>query len=121
MLGGGRRLQEDMSVNWVERGKVAPVKNQGDDCGSCWAFTATTVQESMQAIKTGNPVVRLSEQEGVDCDKGNASYGCDGGEMYSYWEMSSKIGSQAYATYEYEGRDGKCRNQKGKTIESRAK
>ena len=52
MLGGGRRLNEDMSINWVEQGKVHPVKNQGE-CGSCWAFAATVVQESMQAIKTG--------------------------------------------------------------------
>ena len=52
MLGGGRRLNEDMSINWVEQGKVHPVKNQGE-CGSCWAFAATLVQESMQAIKSG--------------------------------------------------------------------
>ena len=52
MLGGGRRLNEDMSINWIEQGKVHPVKNQGE-CGSCWAFAATLVQESMQAIKSG--------------------------------------------------------------------
>ena len=43
------------------------MKNQGG-CGSCWAFAAATVQESMQASKTEKPVVRLSEQEGVECD-----------------------------------------------------
>ena len=26
-LGGGRHLNEDMSVNWIEQGKVHPVKN----------------------------------------------------------------------------------------------
>ena len=26
MLGGGRRLNEDMSVNWITKGKVHPVK-----------------------------------------------------------------------------------------------
>ena len=101
-VGRGRHLEEDMTINWVERGKVHPVKNQGDWCGSCWAHAATTVQESMQAIKTDSPVVRLSEQEGIDCDKN--SWGCDGGEMYSYWEMSSKIGSQAYSNYKYEAK-----------------
>ena len=117
-VGGGRRLEEDMTINWVERGKVGPVKNQGEVCGSCWAHTATTVQEAMQAIKMNSPVVRLSEQEGIDCDKN--SWGCDGGEMYSYWEMSSKIGSQAYSEYPYEAKDKRCRNQKNKKVISRA-
>ena len=75
--GGSRRLQEDRSISWVDQGKVHPVKNQGV-CGSCWAFAGTTVQESMQAIKTNKPVVRLSEQEGIDCAISN---GCDGGSM----------------------------------------
>ena len=117
-LGGSRRLQEDRSISWVDQGKVHPVKNQGG-CGSCWAFAAATVQESMQAIKTEKPVVRLSEQEGVDCDSN--SYGCQGGWMSNYWQMSAEIGSQANETYEYEAQDGACRNQQGKMIESRAK
>ena len=41
--------------------------------------------------------------------------------MSNYWLMSAEIGSQANETYEYEARDdGGCRNQKEKTIESRA-
>jgi C1A family cysteine protease len=39
-------------INWVEKGKVAPVKNQGM-CGSCWAFSAVGAIESRYAIKTG--------------------------------------------------------------------
>ena len=73
----------------------------------------------MQSIKNDAPVVRLSEQEGVDCDKN--SYGCNGGWMSNYWQMSAEIGSQANETYKYEGVDSDCRHQKEKTIESRAK
>jgi C1A family cysteine protease len=59
--GQGRRLQSsDLSINWVELGKVGAVKSQGG-CGSCWAFAATTAQEAMQAIKNDTTPVRLSE------------------------------------------------------------
>ena len=53
-------------IDWATSGKMGPVKSQGY-CGSCWSFAATTAQEAMQAIKDNAPVVRLSEQEGVDC------------------------------------------------------
>ena len=118
--GRGRGLQSDtdQSINWVTKGKVHEVKNQGS-CGSCWAFAAATVQESMQAIKNEAAVIRLSEQEGVDCD--NQSYGCQGGWMSYYWQMSANIGSSSNADYPYEATDNNCRNQGGKMIYSRAK
>lgn len=49
----------DSPVNWVEKGVVNRVKNQGH-CGSCWAFGSTCSIESRNAIKTGK-LVSLSE------------------------------------------------------------
>ena len=72
----------------------------------------------MQAIKNETSVVRLSEQEGVDCDK--QSYGCEGGWMEYYWRMSADIGSMSNADYPYQGTDNSCRHQTGKKIASKA-
>lgn len=48
-------------VDWVAAGKVSPVKDQGG-CGSCYAFTANTVLESMISIVENKAPKRLSEQ-----------------------------------------------------------
>ena len=65
----GRLLGSGYSINWVDKGKVSPVKSQGT-CGACWIFSATTVMESMSAIKNYSDPFRLSEQQALDCIDG---------------------------------------------------
>jgi len=62
--------------DWRSLGAVNPVKNQAQ-CGSCWAFSATSAMESAQKIQKGGALLSLSEQELVSCDK--ECYGCQGG------------------------------------------
>jgi C1A family cysteine protease len=62
--------------DWRALGAVNAVKNQAQ-CGSCWAFSATSSMESAQFIQKGGALLSLSEQELVSCD--TTCYGCGGG------------------------------------------
>lgn len=92
------------SFDWVPKGAVTPVKNQGG-CGSCWAFGTTGSIEGAWYLATGK-LLSLSEQQFVDCSKQNA--GCQGGlETYAF-AYAKTAGVCSESSYPYKGRDGRC-------------
>jgi len=95
------------SVDWIAKGAVVPVKDQGQ-CGSCWAFSTIGAIEGWNFLKNGK-LVSMSEQQLVDCSK-DVCYGCQGGWPYKALEYVQKNGVCAEGAYPYTARDGQCKD-----------
>lgn len=81
------------SIDWRIMGAVTPVKDQGI-CGSCWSFGTTGVIEGAYFVKHGT-IIRLSEQDLIDCSWGFGNNGCDGGEDFRSYQYIMKHGGIA--------------------------
>jgi KDEL-tailed cysteine endopeptidase len=105
-------IEQAASVNWVTAGAVNPIKNQGQ-CGSCWAFSATSAIESANKI-AGNALLSLSEQQMVDCAGGlYGNQGCNGGWMNrAFFYIKTVGGQELETTYPYTGQDNSCKFKK---------
>ena len=94
--------------DWRLFGAVNPVKDQAV-CGSCWSFGTTGTIEGVYFVQTGH-LIRLSEQQLIDCSWQQGDNGCDGGEDFRAYEYITRNGGLAlnedYGGYM--GQDGKC-------------
>lgn len=94
-------------IDWVKKGAVTPVKNQGA-CGSCWAFSTTGALEGAYFLKTGK-LVSFSEQELVNCD--HVDQGCHGGFMDNANKFIRKNGGLCTESdFPYTAHRGSCDN-----------
>jgi len=101
-------------VNWVTKGAVAAVKDQGQ-CGSCWAFSAVSSIETANYLqKNMSSVPTYSEQQLVDCAGGKYhNLGCNGG-LFDYaftYVMDHSL--QSEDSYPYRAADGHCKSGTG--------
>jgi len=108
------------SFDWRPLGAVTPVKDQ-EQCGSCWAFSATETIESLQLVSKKdeftNETLSLSPQQIVDCD--TSDEGCNGGRTETaYKYVISAGGMENITVYPYTGADGNCQFQKADVVAS---
>lgn len=94
--------------DWRLRGAVTPVKDQAV-CGSCWSFGTSGSIEGALFVKTGK-LIRLSQQQMVDCSWKYGNNGCDGGEDFRAYKYIMDAGGLASEEDygHYIGVDGKC-------------
>ncbi|KAL4432288.1 hypothetical protein ABPG74_020256 [Tetrahymena malaccensis] len=96
---------KDIVIDWVEKGAVTPVKNQGR-CGGCWSFATTGGVEGANFVYK-NILPNLSQQQLIDCNTKNK--GCGGGQRDIALNYVKETGLTTEEEYSYEAKNGKCR------------
>lgn len=95
-------VPESYTVNWVTKGAVTAVKNQGD-CGSCWSFSTTGSCEGVNQIANGN-LLSFSEQQLMDCSWKYGDQGCNGGLMDNAFRYLVTKGNMLESAYKYKAK-----------------
>jgi len=95
--------------DWRKLGAITPVKDQ-EQCGSCWAFSATEEIESSWFL-ANHTLTELSPQQIVSCD--TVDGGCGGGDTITAYAYVQKAGGlesdQVYPYTSGNGDNGVCK------------
>jgi len=97
------------SLDWRTKSAVNPVQDQGQ-CGSCYSYSGIASIEGAWAIQK-TQLLKLSEQQVVDCSRSLGNEGCNGGfEKNVFQYVINNKGIGASSKYAYTGRDNQaCR------------
>lgn len=102
------------SKDWRDSNCLTPVKNQ-EQCGSCYAFSATETVESNYCINHGH-LYTLSPQQIVDCSSSYGNNGCNGGWYFYSWNYLKTHGQESESDYPYTGKQGTCKYSSSKGL-----
>jgi C1A family cysteine protease len=105
------------AFDWSKKGAVTPVKDQ-QQCGSCWAFSATEGVESAWFLAKGK-LIEMSPQQIVSCD--TVDQGCNGGDLPTAFAYVQSSGLETEAEYPYtsgNGDSGTCQYNQQDTVAS---
>jgi len=105
-------VQALSTFNWCNtsnstgQDQCSPIKNQ-EQCGSCWAFSATeTVESAISIFHNVHPTPILSPQQLVSCSQAYGNNGCNGGWYYYAWNYLQANAQETNADYPYTSGNG---------------
>ncbi len=103
------RMMFRTSFDWRDYDGVTSAKDQAD-CGSCWAFGASSATEAHVRIAEG-VIVDVSEQQIIDCNDQGSD--CDGGWAGAAYEVQKSPGAVSEEDIPYLADDNQsCRQRR---------
>lgn len=112
------------SLDLREKGAVTPVRHQGFECGSCWAFASVGAIEGAYLLSNQKPDsvtsenLHLSEQQIVDCAIENGCNGITIEFAYRYVIANGGITSDAFYPYRTNHSNNHCIEMKNQSVVS---
>lgn len=102
---GGYYVQTPVqkNFNWATEGAVTPVRNQGG-CACCYAFASTGALEG-QIFRKHNYLIKLSDQQLVDCSDSYGNAGCQYGSPINAYKYIKDNGIAAGVTYPFRAKE----------------